>query len=383
MFRKVTTASAEIGVITCATAFMNLQAFGGAYTRLLCPRRRADYLPCGSLCPGLGWHRRVMVAAVVGAAFGSWTVPALAGPVLAAAGDIACPSSSAVTPLSCQQGATARLVASEAPAAVATLGDTQYGQEGFEDFMGPGAFNQTWGAFKALIHPVPGNHEYEGDSTASGYFTYFGSSAGAGRDGYYSYGLGAWHLVALNSACTDTGCSGESEGHVMSSELAWLRTDLAEHRQRCLLAYWHQPLSSSFDGRDAGVMPLWELLYEAGADVVLNGHVHSYERFAQQDPVGAATSSGIREFVVGTGGDGHDYFPGSFLPTSQAHDDQDFGVLFLTLGPTGYSWKFRTVSGAIADRGSAACHHPIHQTTRPTRKHRQRHKRRRAGRRRR
>lgn len=321
-------------------------------------------------------RRTIIFAVVLAGALGCCVARAPADPLLAAAGDIACPPNSIVAPLRCQQSATASLIESQEPKAVAALGDIQYEQANLSEFVGLGAFDETWGAFKSLIHPVPGNGEYKSSPTATGYFSYFGSQAGVGDLGYYSYNLGAWHLIALNSACADTGCSGESNSHVTSAELYWLQADLAAYRNRCLLAYWHQPLFSSFSGVDPGVEPLWSLLYQAGADVVLNGHVHAYERFAQQNAEGVPTPSGIREFVVGTGGDSHHYFPQGLLATSQAHDDQDFGVLFLTLSPPGYSWRFRTVTGAIVDRGSTSCHHPLRQAKKRHRKQRHGNKRR-------
>jgi acid phosphatase type 7 len=175
--------------------------------------------------------------------------------------------------------------------------------------------------------------------------------------GYYSYTLGAWHIIALNSDCSNTACTDEEEGSVTTVELRWLLANLAHHRHQCLLAYWHHPrFSSAAPGSDANLGPFWQLLFNAGADVVLNGHAHVYERFARQDPQGQSTPAGIREFIVGTGGRSLHDFERGFLPTSQAHDEKDFGVLFLTLRRASYSWQFRTVGNVVEDRGSAACH---------------------------
>lgn len=300
----------------------------------------------------------VSVALAVSAMSAHGARRAMADPVLAAAGDISCPPRSPVTETTCDEGATAALIRQVAPSAVAALGDNQYPSGALGEFNGPGAFGMTWGVFKKVIHPVPGNHEYISTRTASGYFRYFGRAAGAARRGYYSYELGAWHVIALNSACSDSGCGDYESGKVTSAEVRWLRSDLADHRGGCILAYWHHPRFSSGDhGNEFGVAPLWNALYAARADVVLNGHDHDYERFAQRDSRGRPTSEGIREFVVGTGGRDHYTFSKGFDPTSEFHDQIDYGVLFLTLHPHSYGWRFRNVRGVVMDRGSSACHH--------------------------
>lgn len=279
-----------------------------------------------------------------------------ADPLLAAAGDIACPPHSVVTQTSCDQASTAGLIRRFHPTAVAVLGDDQYPSGTFAEFVGPGAFATTWGQFKGLIHPVAGNHEYEATSSASGYFEYFGATAGPAGLGYYSYELGGWHVIALNSNCSDSGCGNYESGKVTTAEVHWLHADLAAHQGQCILAYWHHPRFSSGDhGDERGVAPLWNELYQAKADVVLNGHDHDYERFAQQDPQGQPTPEGIREFVVGTGGRDHYTFSKGVDPNSQFRDQTDYGVLFLTLDPDGYSWQFRNVGGAVVDSGSDGC----------------------------
>jgi acid phosphatase type 7 len=284
--------------------------------------------------------------------------PAAADPLLGAAGDIACEAGKPPAHLECRQGATAAEIKRARPTLVAALGDNQYEDGTLSDFFGAGAFNQTWGAFKSRIRPVPGNHEYSASPTAAGYFEYFGAAAGPFGRGYYSYNVGAWHLIALNSSCSDTECSNRDlDGTTTSAQLSWLKGDLAHHRHRCVLAYWHHPLFSSVRvlNDEAGVRSLWEALLAAGADVVLNGHAHNYERFAPQNAAGRPSSSGLREFVVGTGGRNHVGFD-SRLPTSRFRDDDDFGVLFLTLHRASYDWRFRTVYGKVADAGSARCH---------------------------
>ena len=203
------------------------------------------------------------------------------------------------------------------------------------------------------MRPVPGNHEY-GDE-GRGYFAYFGERAGRPDEGYYSYELGAWHVVALNTSdgCAEVSCA------VGSDQERWLRRDLADvPRGRCVLAYWHHPLFSSatFDcARLPAVRPLWQALQDNGADVAVVGHSHSYERFAPQTAIGAPTARGIRQFVVGTGGEDHHQL-GTPRRNSQARSDDTFGILALSLRPGGYDWRFVGVSGSrFTDLGSGTC----------------------------
>nr|MDQ6914623.1 metallophosphoesterase [Actinomycetota bacterium] len=211
-------------------------------------------------------------------------------------------------------------------------------------------FAPSWGRWFARLRPSPGNHEYA--DGPSGYFDYFGARAGPGRRGWYSYDLGAWHLVSLNANCTKVGCGPGSP------QASWLRADLAAHPARCTLAYWHQPRFSSGphgDARDTG--PLWRALQAAGADVVLSGHDHDYERFAPQTDAGARDDRrGIVQFVVGTGGVNH-YPIVRRQPNSLTHSSSTFGVLRLTLRRASYSWRFVPERGATyRDAGSAPCH---------------------------
>jgi hypothetical protein len=286
------------------------------------------------------------------------TRAAAAPPTLAGAGDIACsPSSNTPAADSCQQAATAALIRSLAPTAVAALGDEQYESGTLAEFTG--SFDASWGAFKPLIRPAAGNHEYY-TSGAVGYFDYFngvGAASGpAGNrgQGYYSYGLGVWHIVVLNANCQIIDCAAGS------AQEQWLRADLAAFRAPCTLAYWHQPLFSSGPNRNdpngLATTPLWQALYDAGADVILNGHDHDYERFALQDPQGNRDDAGIREFVVGTGGRSL-YQAQRRSAHSEVLDRADFGVLALTLRPTGYDWRFLNASGGgVLDSGTGACH---------------------------
>ena len=262
-------------------------------------------------------------------------------PVLVGAGDIASCSRSGDT-------ATARLVAA-IPGTVFTAGDNAYEGGTLSEFQS--CYEPTWGAFKERTRPSPGNHDY-GTAGASGYFTYFGSRAGSAEEGWYAYDLGAWRIYALNSNCSAVGGCGAT-----SRQTSWLKADLAANPRRCVLAYWHHPLFSSGEhGNHARVRPLWDVLYAARADVVINGHDHDYERFARLTPGGTASTSGIREFVVGTGGARRRPF-GTIKPHSLVRNNSTYGVLKLTLHTASYDWQFVPQAGkAFTDtRTGAAC----------------------------
>ena len=280
--------------------------------------------------------------------------PAVVGPSIAAAGDIACDPEGAAFEdgdgegSTCRQKATSELLLARYVRVLA-LGDIQYEEGSYADFLG--SYHPTWGRRKAVTAPVPGNHEY-GSAGAEGYFRYFGAAAGDPEKGYYSFDVGSWHLVALNSNCAEVG--GCEPG---SPQEIWLRDDLAANPARCTLAYWHHPrYSSGWHGSDAASRALWRALYEAGADVVLTGHDHGYERFAPQDADGGLDEArGIREFVVGTGGRSLRRFP-RVAPNSEVRDHSSLGVLELTLGRRAYAWRFRPAVGAFVDSGSYPCH---------------------------
>ena len=252
-----------------------------------------------------------------------------------AVGDIARPPGCAPD---CEQSATAALAQTFNPAAVLVLGDNQYeqsheGSDSYSDYMG--SYDLTWGRdFNSIVHPVPGNHEYLGPN-AAGYFDYFGGHGVTTNPpaGYYSFNLGSWHIVALNSNCSDqNGCSDALDGGTTSAELSWLQSDLAANPSACVLAMWHHPLFSyGWTLGRPGVAQLWTALYSAHADVVLNGHDHLYERYDQQDASGTATTSGIREFVVGTGGESLNGLIREHSPATLQAQHSDFGVLVLTL----------------------------------------------------
>lgn len=264
---------------------------------------------------------------------------ASADPVITAAGDIAAGGDP-----SAAQRHTARLVEQIDPKAVLVLGDNQYSDGAYADYLS--SYDPTWGRFKAITHPVPGNHDYH-TTGAAGYFKYFGYRAHRANGGYYSFDIGAWHVVAVNSGT----------GVVSRAQRVWIKRDLRRNRSRCELAFWHHPRwSSGADhGSDSDMAALWTVLYRAGVDVVLNGHDHGYERFAPLRPSGAvATRTGIREFVVGTGG--ADLYSFDTPITGSQKRIEKHGVLKLTLHTKGYSWAFVRTGGAVLDHGSDGCH---------------------------
>ena len=232
---------------------------------------------------------------------------------------------------------------------VFTAGDNAYETGSLANYAD--CYDPTWGAFADRTWPVPGNHEY-GTPGAAGYFDYFGARAGTVGAGWYAYDLGGWRIYALNSNCAVVGCAAGS------AQEQWLRADLAASPRACVLAYWHHPrFSSGEHGNDPEVAPLWDALYEAGAEVIVNGHDHDYERFAPQTPTGEANSAtGIREFVVGTGGAALRAFS-TVRANSQVRNSATYGVVKLTLSPTGYAWQFVAAgSGTFRDSGSSTCH---------------------------
>ncbi|HSF16449.1 MAG TPA: Ig-like domain-containing protein, partial [Vicinamibacteria bacterium] len=232
------------------------------------------------------------------------------------------------------------------PGTVMAAGDTAY-QDG-TDLEFAQCYEPSWGRHKTRTVPALGNHEYHTPG-AAGYFNYFGPAAGDPDKGYYSFDIGAWHVVILNSNCTEVGCQPNS------AQGQWLAADLAAHRTTCTAAIWHHPLFSS-GGGSSGVADFWQILNEAGADLVLTGHKHSYERFAPQNANGAADPTGMRQFVVGTGGVELGSLGITIAANSEVRDNTSFGVLKLTLWPNSYDWEFIPVAGAsFSDSGSASC----------------------------
>jgi acid phosphatase type 7 len=316
--------------------------------------------------------------------------------VIAAAGDIVCSSkmqhdaqkraerlqvndtgvpTDPKPPRTCAASATADLLRDLAPVAVLPLGDLQYECGEAAEFEH--SYSATWGQFKSISRPAVGNHEYGnecGHNDASGYFDYFGPAAGENGKGWYSYDIGGWHLIALNSQCR-AGRGAESVGGCGpgSEQYSWLQADLAAHKNDCTLAYWHGPrFTSGQHGPALQMTEIWNELVAKKVDVVLSSHNHVYERFdfiGRMDPPrdpGQDSDSitetpnldprGIQQFVVGTGGRNHIRFKKPPVVGEVVRDDTSFGVLSMTLKPGSYDWEFVPVTGsAFQDRGSAKC----------------------------
>ncbi len=244
---------------------------------------------------------------------------------------------------------TATLVEQHHPAAVLVLGDAQYPNGKLEDFQR--SYDPAWGRFKNITWPVPGNHEYWG-SEAGGYFAYFGERAGDPSKGYYSFELGDWHLIALNTnhKCEHVACDDESE------QVKWLEADLAKNTKKCVLAYWHHPrFNSGHHGPFNAAKPFWRLFTRYSVELVLNGHEHFYERFHAVDEFGQASSTGVVQLTVGTGGVGFSEFA-STHPSSEARQNDTYGVVKLRLGAKGWSSEFLGLPGStFTDTASGEC----------------------------
>jgi calcineurin-like phosphoesterase family protein len=260
-------------------------------------------------------------------------------PTLTGAGDIA----------SCESSGderTARLL-DDITGPIFTVGDNAYRSEDIEKPFTE-CYETSWGRHRERTHPVPGNHEYE-DGDIDAYFDYFGRAAGERNKGYYSYELGKWHIVALNSML---------EASPDSPQGKWLANDLANHQTRCTLAYFHHPrFSSGPHERRRSAYDLWDALFKASVDVVVNGHDHIYERFGPMTEDGERDNdNGMREFVVGTGGDSH-YDIENVAAHSEVRNDDTYGVLSLTLHPASYDWRFVPVrERRFSDSGTGTCH---------------------------
>jgi hypothetical protein len=284
------------------------------------------------------------------------STPASGGVLIAAAGDIACDPADAAfnggngTGSACAQKATSDLILGDPEiSAVLPLGDLQYGCGGLSAFQG--SYDPSWGRFLGMTHPVPGNHEYQATGGtdcapgAAGYFSYFGAAAGDAQADS-AWNAGAWHMIALNGECGAVGgCdSGSPQGQFLRSHLG---------SKRCTLAYWHEPYYTGAS-RNTSYRYFWETLHAAGADIVLNGHIHTYARFAPQNAAGGVDNAhGIREFIVGTGGKSQGSIPGS---VNVEQSWSGFGVLKLRLHDTSYDWTMVSVNGTVVDSGSTACH---------------------------
>jgi hypothetical protein len=288
---------------------------------------------------------------------------AAADPVIAAAGDIACAPPGTRTATKCHQAATADLLAGAS--AVLPIGDEQYNCGQLSAFNQ--VYDASWGQYKSVSNPVVGDNEYAGNGCstpgASGYYTYFGDRASPREpgctincQGYYSYDVGSWHVVALNSECTQPGVGGCSAS---SPQTQWLKADLAAHPNTCTLAYFHRPYFSDKGGTVAKVKQLFTALYNGGADVLLVGHQHIYERFRPQSPSGAAAANGVRQFIVGTGGRSTTALASPAPTGAESRSTGTFGVLKLTLHPTSYDWQFDDEANAskpFTDSGTQTCH---------------------------
>lgn len=270
------------------------------------------------------------------------TPPPSGDPVLVGAGDIAnCGTAGDEATAKLLDGITGTVMA---------IGDTAYPDGTASDYTN--CYQPSWGRHKARTRPATGNHEYH-TTGASGYFNYYGASAGDPTKGYYSFDLGNWHVVALNSNCSIVSCSAGS------AQEQWLRTDLAASAKPCTVAYWHHPryTSGSSHGPNTAVKPLYQALYDNNAEVIVTGHNHQYERFAPMNPSGTLDdTSGIRHFVAGMGGASH-YGFGTIRPNSQARNSDTHGVLKFTLHADSYDWQFVPEAGkTYSDSGTTACH---------------------------
>lgn len=302
-------------------------------------------LPSFPAAPVIAASAGTGIPVVPGAIFLPAALPAAtSGPVTVfAAGDIAACDSSG-------DERTAAILADDPAATILALGDQAYPDGTAADYAN--CYGPSWGQFKDRTRPVPGNHDYH-TANAAAYFAYFGANAGpasnAASRGYYSFDLGAWHVVALNS---------EQDIAPGGAQLAWLKADLAASTKACTLAIWHRPrFTASVQYADfADVQPFWDALHAAGAEVVLSGHDHDYQRYQPMDASGSPSPDGMREFVVGTGGkSAHELRPD---PRRDAeHTAPGFaGVLQLTLLDSGYDWQFISADGSYTDSGSGMCH---------------------------
>lgn len=292
-------------------------------------------------------HRRRLVTGLVVVVL-SWVMPSAAATTsITAAGDI---SNAPGGPR--HDRLTADLIRRWNPTAVLALGDVQYEAGELGNFQQ--AYDRSWGAFKAKTHPSVGNHEYLGGDGAAGYFDYFGAAAGPRGLGYYSFDLGPWHVVALNSSCAmvpDGGC-----GHG-SAQWAWLKQDLAAHRTRCALAFFHAPYraSTAEHGGSPELAHLWAQLVAGGVDMVLNGHNHIYERLQPMRTTGVVDVAGAPwTIVAGTGGRSID--PVSRVHPSSVHRLRRYGVYRLLMYPDHWVGAFKGVDGRTYDHAGQRCH---------------------------
>ncbi len=282
-------------------------------------------------------------------------------PVIVAVGDIACSNDSNHRDMldRCHELQTSDLALSVNPDAVFLLGDLQYLDGKYEDFLG--SYDPTWGRMKSISYPSPGNHDYQSFDGARGYFDYFGAAAGDPTKGYYSFDIGSWHIISLNSNCQEEDPEDPTKDKMVScakptEQVEWLKNDLAADDSKCTLAFWHHPMfSSGGGGSHPTVGPFWDELYADKADVILVGHDHNYERFFPQDPNSIQVADGITQFVVGTGG----------WSLWNTYDEKEntaifnatsYGILKLVLHDSSFDWEFIAEPGSqFTDKGTGLC----------------------------
>lgn len=296
---------------------------------------------------------------------------------LVAAGDIACePGDPNASATRCRHAGTSDRVLALAPDAVATLGDTQYAHTTAAELAAPGAYNDTWGRFKSITRPAVGNHEYEGNperDSADGYYGYFGAAAGDPAKGYYAYDVGDWRAIVLNTGALDYTLRSDNaladDCHPVSCDadspqVTWLRDELASlPPDKCVVAYWHHPRYDSLTRYSFDELaPIYDALYDGGAELALTGHDHSYERFAPMTADNTVDASfGVRQFIVGIGGKDRRFVdpdaPATGSELRESNEPVDlYGVLELELKPTGYEFRLVGEYGEVRDQGSNSCH---------------------------
>lgn len=295
---------------------------------------------------------------------------AAVSPTIGVVGDMACDASDphfksgAGTSTACTERAVSSLMLADTSlTAVLGLGDFQYACGDPTDYAV--SYDPTWGRLDPLMRPVPGNHEYQtgkdafggtcptSNTSAQSFFNHFGAAAHPATRGHFSFDLGSWHLIGLNANCGQSGVGGCG---ATGPQTIWLEQDLASTTQPCIAAFWHQPLFTGDDIDGSAYRAWWKVLYAAHVDVVLNGHVHDYQRYPPLDPTGAPDPAhGITEYVVGTGGENLMPFVPTVTPPPVTHL-QRFGYLRMTLDPTGWTSEFIDSTGVVADTSSGTCH---------------------------
>ncbi|MEV0457259.1 metallophosphoesterase family protein [Catellatospora methionotrophica] len=307
------------------------------------------WLPHPDSRPITGLRRRAPIAVLLAAVMAAATLVLTSGPGAAPAANVLVGAGDIGSCTSRGDKATAKLL-DDIPGTVFTLGDNAYMDGSAAQFRR--CYTPYWGRHRARTRPVLGNHDLRTDG-GSPYYDYFGTLAGSRGEGWYSYRVNGWQVVVLNSACDAVGCAADSP------QGRWLRQTLQEPA-RCTVAMWHHPLFTS-GGKHAAeqrIRPLYDMLNAHGAEIVLTAHNHNYERFAPQNGAGERDdATGIREFVVGTGGASLYRFAGPAAPNSEIRTDDTYGVLKLTLGESGYEWEFVAPPGStFTDTGTGTCH---------------------------